>query len=104
MTNCTVCNHPQREAVEKATNDKSSLRRIATLFGLSKDAVRRHWKHMPVEADPLLLPIPQCPTHGRAPFRFVSGTWICSYCDTSWDGSLAYFRYADETMAQETKA
>ena len=40
---CTICTHLQREAIDKAIMaGTDSLRRIATQFGLSEAAVRRH--------------------------------------------------------------
>ena len=97
MNTCTVCGHGEREAIEQALRAKLPLRQVAVRFSISKDAARRHLRHVAPIPDPLLVPIPQCPAHGRAPFRFVSGAWTCSYCDVSWDGTLAYFRTPDET-------
>lgn len=42
---CSICSHPEREAIEKALIDRISLRDIARQFEVSKDAVARHrWK------------------------------------------------------------
>ena len=46
---CTVCGHPQRHAIEKLIVGGTPNRRIATQFGLSEAAVRRHAaEHLPV--------------------------------------------------------
>ena len=46
---CSVCVHPDREAIDRALVDGAdSYRRIATRFGLSESAVRRHKaNHLP---------------------------------------------------------
>lgn len=103
MTNCTVCKHPQREAVETAIRGKSSLRQIATLFSVSKDSVRRHRKHMPADIDLLRAEIPACPIHGSGPFRFEGSQWVCGKC-SPWDGTLTYWKFSSETVAQEDDA
>jgi hypothetical protein len=47
---CTICNHPEREAIDKALIDNVAFRRIATLYGLSEASVRRHkGDHLPGE-------------------------------------------------------
>ena len=46
---CTVCSHPERHAIEKLIVGGTPNRRIATQFGLSEAAVRRHAaEHLPV--------------------------------------------------------
>lgn len=45
---CTVCGHPEREAIDHALVDRRELRGIARTFGLSEDAVTRHkHNHLP---------------------------------------------------------
>ena len=46
---CSICNHPRRQAIDKAIIARQSNRRIATQHGLSEAAVRRHKKggHLP---------------------------------------------------------
>ena len=39
---CQICDHPQREAIDRAIVSCDSLRKIATMFATDKDAVRRH--------------------------------------------------------------
>ena len=39
---CQICDHPQREAIDRAILACDSLRKIATMFATDKDAVRRH--------------------------------------------------------------
>ena len=41
---CTICVHPDRDAIESAIIAGTSLRAIARQFGVSKDAVARHRK------------------------------------------------------------
>ena len=43
---CTVCYHPLRREVEDAVLAGDSFRRIGAAFGLSKDALSRHYKHL----------------------------------------------------------
>jgi len=46
---CTVCSHPERHTIEKLLVGGTPNRRIATQFGLSEAAVRRHAaEHLPV--------------------------------------------------------
>jgi len=45
---CTVCDHPNREAIDTALVRDESNRRIAAQFSLSESSVRRHKaKHLP---------------------------------------------------------
>lgn len=47
---CTVCTHPDREAIDLALTKCDSLRDIARRHGLSKDSLARHKKdHIPLE-------------------------------------------------------
>jgi len=39
---CKVCDHPQREAIDRAIMAGDSCRKIAAMFATSKDAVYRH--------------------------------------------------------------
>ncbi|MDA9494043.1 hypothetical protein [Bradyrhizobium sp. CCBAU 11361] len=47
---CTVCAHDERWRIELLRAGGASLDSLATKFGLSKDAVGRHW-HNHVSAD-----------------------------------------------------
>ena len=42
MPTCTVCPHPDREAIDEALVLGTSMTQLATTYELSKDAVRRH--------------------------------------------------------------
>ena len=45
---CTICNHPQRAAVDKALVAGTALRDISQRFGLSMSALHRHKaEHLP---------------------------------------------------------
>ncbi|HHY08275.1 MAG TPA: hypothetical protein GX530_07090 [Corynebacteriales bacterium] len=44
---CSVCNHPKREAIDRAIISGTPIRDIAGRFGVSKSAVYRHKKHIP---------------------------------------------------------
>ena len=45
---CTVCSHPERDAIDRAIVDGQPIRAIARQFGISKDAVYRHsLRHLP---------------------------------------------------------
>ena len=45
---CTVCNHPDRESIDRAlVIDKTPLRDIARQWRVSKDSVARHRDHIP---------------------------------------------------------
>jgi hypothetical protein len=46
MRTCTVCNHPERAAIDAALVDGTSLRTIAGHFGTNKSALDRHRKHL----------------------------------------------------------
>ncbi|OPY38568.1 MAG: hypothetical protein A4E35_00558 [Methanoregula sp. PtaU1.Bin051] len=39
---CVVCDHPQREAIDRAIVAGDSVRKIGTMFGTSKSEVQRH--------------------------------------------------------------
>jgi hypothetical protein len=46
---CTVCAHPDREAIDRALVESTPKRRIAAQHGLAETAVRRHQgAHLPV--------------------------------------------------------
>jgi transposase-like protein len=48
---CTICSHPDRDAVEHAIVSGGSIRRIAAQFGLTPTSVRRHMaNHLPAAA------------------------------------------------------
>jgi hypothetical protein len=45
---CTVCEHPEREAIDHALVGDSSNLSVSSLFGVSESAVRRHKaNHLP---------------------------------------------------------
>ncbi len=44
---CTVCNHPQRNEVDKALVNGESLRMIGKRFDISYSSVNRHKEHIP---------------------------------------------------------
>lgn len=45
---CTVCKHPERDAIDRALVDGASLRDIAGQYGLTKSSVARHQaEHLP---------------------------------------------------------
>jgi len=44
--NCLVCQHPEREAIDKALTEGVSLRDIASQYGISKSTVDRHKAHL----------------------------------------------------------
>ena len=47
---CTVCEHPQREAIDRALVSDSSNLSLSSLFGVSESAVRRHKaNHLPAK-------------------------------------------------------
>jgi hypothetical protein len=47
---CTVCEHPEREVIDRALVGEGSNRSVASLFGVSESAVRRHKSnHLPAK-------------------------------------------------------
>src|SRR5690242_12687449 len=88
---CSACKHSDHDAINAALEKKVPLREIARRFGVSKDAARRHRRHIPVQPDPLTAEIPPCPYHGYVPFWLEGSEWVCGTC-SAWDGTLAYFR------------
>lgn len=46
---CSICIHPEREAIDAALVAGTPNRRIATQYGMSEGAVRRHKAHIPPE-------------------------------------------------------
>lgn len=46
---CTICEHPQVEAINAALVGGASYRDIARQFAVSKDALFRHRQHLPAE-------------------------------------------------------
>jgi hypothetical protein len=47
---CTVCEHPDREAIDRALVGDSSNLSVSSLFGVSESAVRRHkTNHLPAK-------------------------------------------------------
>ena len=46
---CTICTHPEREAIDRAIVDSVPLRHIASQFGVGYKAVDRHKSHLPAE-------------------------------------------------------
>jgi hypothetical protein len=45
VNTCRTCKHEKRREIEKAIIQGTSFRRIATQYGLSEGAVRRHLRH-----------------------------------------------------------
>jgi hypothetical protein len=41
---CTICSHPQREAINHALAAGHSYRDVAGLYAVSKTALHRHWR------------------------------------------------------------
>jgi len=48
-TVCTICRHPQREAIERALLRQIPLRKIASDVKTSTGALHRHKKHIPAK-------------------------------------------------------
>ena len=47
---CTICSHPQREAIHQALREGHSFRDVAVSYAVSKTALHRHWQaHVAVE-------------------------------------------------------
>ena len=47
---CTVCEHPEREAIDSALVGDASNRSVASLYDVSEAAVRRHKaNHLPAK-------------------------------------------------------
>jgi hypothetical protein len=47
---CTICEHPEREAIERALVGDSSNLSVSSLFGVSESAARRHKaNHLPAK-------------------------------------------------------
>jgi hypothetical protein len=47
---CTICEHPEREAIDRALVGDSSNLSVSSLFGVSESAVRRHKaNHLPAK-------------------------------------------------------
>lgn len=46
---CTICRHPEREAIDRAIVDGVTLRHIASRFGVGYKAVQRHKDHVIAE-------------------------------------------------------
>ena len=44
---CTLCNHPQRDGIDRALLAGDSYRYIASQFGTSTGALQRHKAHLP---------------------------------------------------------
>ena len=42
---CKICRHPERQAIEAALAESTTLRDVAARFGVSKDAAARHWRN-----------------------------------------------------------
>ena len=103
MLQCPICTHAQREAIEDSMANGGSLRGVAQQYGLSKDTVARHRKHMQVKADPLYEPVPFCPVHGDVLVRWSGTEWLCGKCHP-WDGMLAYWKSPVESIPSEASA
>ncbi len=47
---CTICEHPKREAIDRALVGETSNLSVSALFGVSESAVRRHkGNHLPAK-------------------------------------------------------
>ena len=47
---CTICEHPEREAIDRALVGETSNLSVSSLFGVSESAVRRHKaNHLPAK-------------------------------------------------------
>src|SRR5918994_6528913 len=47
---CTICEHPDREAIDRALVSETSNLSVSSLFGVSESAVRRHKaNHLPAK-------------------------------------------------------
>jgi len=47
---CTICTHPDVQAINEALLKRVSLRNIAAQYGTSSSALFRHKEHMPIQA------------------------------------------------------
>lgn len=46
MRSCTICTHPQRAAIDEAIATGQPYLKIEKRFGMSRETVRRHRKHV----------------------------------------------------------
>lgn len=91
---CTICPHPQRPAIDAALVAGEPYRRVAALWGVSPDAVKRHKAHLPValakaaeaeavaDADDLLA-------HVRALRARALGILTQAEREKDWRGAIA---------------
>ena len=56
---CTVCKHPERPRIEAALRRGLPLREVARQFGLGKDPLARHRRHLPGVGDDATAPASQ---------------------------------------------
>ncbi len=64
---CKICSHPQREAIDRAIVAGDSLRKIGTMFGTDKNAIKRHKdicmkRVLPAISAPVPAPVYQTPS------------------------------------------
>ena len=84
---CTVCEHPEREAIDRALVGDASNRSVASLYDVSEAAVRRHKaNHLPAKlvlaqaaeevarADDLLGQVQDLQAHTLAILEAAEGT------------------------------
>jgi hypothetical protein len=63
---CTICAHPERQAIDEALKTVRALRDIGAQFGVSRAALHRHWRaHVSGEEPPFQPP----------PAQHRSGVW-----------------------------
>jgi Psq-like protein len=49
MSNCTICKHLERDAIDRAIVSGKSQRQLARIFNVSRDSILRHSRqHVPV--------------------------------------------------------
>jgi len=62
---CTICFHPQRDAINQALAAGHSYRDVAGYYVLSKTTLHRHWQAH-VAAETVGAPVAQVEASGRA--------------------------------------
>jgi hypothetical protein len=74
---CLTCWHPECEKIEAALRNNVSLRDVSKTYGISKDALHRHWKNcFPLEYPVVSPTVPggKSDTSGAAPNNDVPTT------------------------------
>lgn len=46
MPNCTICRHPERNAIDRGIVAGKSQRDLAKIFSVSRDCILRHSRHL----------------------------------------------------------